>query len=180
MTIMNKLKIFSSVILFFICLSLTARELILSDLYLDSGKFWSVSLIFGLLVSLLFIIYFLKKDQTALDRFRIIALLGIAGFVSGPGVFGGINRLFSEEVMHKSFIVRRVTPMVEGRGLIQDNLEKPDSYKLNLETEQGFLELTLPSDDLMPTLKSGDNIELTVCNGLLGFRFFDNESLQKI
>lgn len=180
MTMLSKLKIFGYVFIFFLLLSLSARELILSDLYLDKGRFWSVSLLFGCLSALLLSVSLLKKGQTALDRFRLLFLLGIAGLVTGPGFFGSLNRLRTVELMEKEFSVKKVVPVVEGRGISLSDLEAPDGYELFLETEVGFVKFKMKPSEIISTLKTGDQIGLTIYAGLLGFHFFDNDSLKKI
>jgi hypothetical protein len=180
MTTIIRLKIFSIVCLFFLFLSLTARELILSDLYLDSNRFWSISLTFGFLTGLLFSISLLRKGQTALDRFRILALMGIAGIICGPGVFGGFNRLRSIKLMDKKFTVEKVVPLVEGRGISLSDLESPDAYELFLESDLGFVKLKMQPSKVVTSLDSRDVIKLTIRGGIMGFHFFDSNSLQKL
>lgn len=180
MTMIIKLKIFGYVCLFFLFLSLSARELILSDLYLNKGSFWSISLIFGFLTALLLAIPYFKKGQTGLDRFRVISLMGIAGLFIGPGLFGTLNRMRSVDLVDKEFSVEQVIPLVEGRGIGLSDLESPDAYRLFLETDHGYLKLRMQPSKLISELKKGDQISITVCGGLLGFHFFDNDSLKKI
>jgi hypothetical protein len=106
--------------------------------------------------------------------------MGIAGIICGPGVFGGLNRLRSIKLMDKKFTVEKVVPLVEGRGISLSDLESPDAYELFLESDLGFVKLKMQPSKVVTSLDSRDVIKLTIRGGIMGFHFFDSNSLQKL
>ncbi len=167
------------VLTFFALLSLSARELVYTDLYIRAKYFWMVTLVFGGLAGLGLAAFLFKKTQLPSERLRLSVLMLIFGICAGPGFSGLINRINAVPTLKKEFIVLESTPYFEGRGISPFDLETPDTYKVVLDSGYGKLVLRLPPEGIVSSLKPNDRIQLQVMEGLLGFAYFDKHSLQK-
>ena len=180
MSIKLRLSIVFGTIVFFVLLGSSIVEFVKYEMYFEPGRLLVLGLILGGSTALFIATGFLKKMQSGLDRFRILALSLIIGIFTGPGLFGLINGLGASVNRDYVFTFNSSLPIIHGEAMFSP-VETDAMYcAVILESSSGFLRFKLENTEELRSLKQGDLVKMTIMEGLLGFDYFSASSFQKI